>query len=146
MFTVPVALLLKTLWKATGPGPLYTITTIAGEDPAIAGPGFSPESLALDRAGNLYIGERSTGRVRKMTPAGTMTTIAGPGVAGFSADGANGTVQLGASLGVAAPPPPTLTITNVASSASATGATVTWSTGVPATSQVFYGTTSVYGR
>src|SRR5437588_4740774 len=87
---------------ATGPGPLYTITTIAGEDPAIAGPGFSPESLALDRAGNLYIGERSTGRVRKMTPAGTMTTIAGPGVAGFSADGANGTVQLGASLGVAA--------------------------------------------
>src|SRR5207253_10803442 len=44
-----------------------------------------------------------------------------------------------------APPPPTLTITNVASSASATGATVTWSTGVPATSQVFYGTTSVYG-
>src|SRR6185437_9018873 len=44
------------------------------------------------------------------------------------------------------PPPPTLTITNVASSGvSATGATITWTTGVGATSQVKYGTTSAYG-
>lgn len=50
-----------------------------------------PVGLALDRAGNLYIAERNGHRVRKVTPAGIITTIAGTGVAGFNGDNADAT-------------------------------------------------------
>lgn len=50
-----------------------------------------PVGLALDRAGNLYIAERNGHRVRKVTPAGVITTIAGTGVAGFNGDHADAT-------------------------------------------------------
>lgn len=50
-----------------------------------------PVGLALDRAGNLYIAERNGHRVRKVTPAGVITTIAGTGVAGFNGDNADAT-------------------------------------------------------
>src|SRR5712692_8586980 len=87
---------------ASGPGPLYTLSTIAGTDPSNAtGDGnsaiyaaVSAETLALDHAGNLYIGERGTARVRKIDPSGIISTVAGP-------DTSSGTTQLGASLGVA---------------------------------------------
>src|SRR5260370_23598702 len=87
---------------AVGPGPLYTLTAIAGTDPRnVTGDGnsaiyaaVSPETLALDQAGNLYIGERGTARVRKIAPSGIISTVAGP-------DASSGTTQLGASLGVA---------------------------------------------
>jgi trimeric autotransporter adhesin len=96
---------------AQNPGPLYTVTTVAGATlPPYAGNGdgglalnarVAGESLARDSKGTLYIGERGTGRVRKIDPSGAITTIAGPGVPGFSADGAAGTIQLGFSLGIA---------------------------------------------
>ena len=44
-------------------------------------------SLALDPAGNLYIADASNRRVRMVTPAGFITTVAGTGVEGFSGDG-----------------------------------------------------------
>lgn len=50
-----------------------------------------PVGLAVDRAGNLYIAERNGHRVRKVTPAGIITTIAGTGVAGFNGDHADAT-------------------------------------------------------
>lgn len=50
-----------------------------------------PVGLALDRAGNLYIAERNGHRVRKVTPVGVITTIAGTGVAGFNGDHADAT-------------------------------------------------------
>lgn len=50
-----------------------------------------PVGLALDRAGNLYLAERNGHRVRKVTPAGVITTIAGTGVAGFNGDNADAT-------------------------------------------------------
>jgi uncharacterized protein (TIGR03437 family) len=52
--------------------------------------------LALDAAGNLYIADASNRRVRKVTPAGIISTIAGTGVEGFSGDGGQATsAQLG---------------------------------------------------
>jgi uncharacterized protein (TIGR03437 family) len=46
----------------------------------------SPQAIALDAQGNLYIGENGF-VIRKVTPDGIITTIAGTGVAGFSGDG-----------------------------------------------------------
>lgn len=45
------------------------------------------EGLAADRDGNLYIADAQTHRVRRITPAGIIETVAGTGVSGFSGDG-----------------------------------------------------------
>ena len=58
--------------------------------------------IAADRAGNLYISDSDTNRVRKVTPAGMITTIAGNGMASFSGDGGPAPfAQLGFAISVA---------------------------------------------
>src|SRR5207247_3453872 len=58
--------------------------------------------LALDGRGNLYIADNRNHRVRKVDPAGTITTIAGNGKPGFSGDGGPATsAQLYVPQGVA---------------------------------------------
>ena len=48
----------------------------------------SPVGVAFDSAGNLYIGDYSNSRVRKVNvTTGTITTVAGNGTAGYSGDG-----------------------------------------------------------
>ncbi len=77
-----------------------TITTIAG----IGVAGFSgdgsvatsaqinaPEGVAVDGSGNVYFADRANNRIRKISSIGTITTIAGTGVAGFSGDGSSAT-------------------------------------------------------
>jgi uncharacterized protein YjdB len=72
------------------------ITTIAGTGTAgYNGDGIAataarlryPMGVALDSANNLYIGDAGNNRVRKITPGGIITTIAGTGVGGFTGDG-----------------------------------------------------------
>jgi sugar lactone lactonase YvrE len=72
------------------------ITTIAGTGEAgfagDGGPARSarlnyPVQLAFDPSGNLYVLECGNSRVRRIGTAGTITTVAGNGVAGFSGDG-----------------------------------------------------------
>ena len=87
------------------------ITTIAGNgSPGYSGDGgqataaqlSNPSALAIDSAGSLYIadvGENAT--VRKVSAAGTITTVAGNGTAGYSGDGGPATkAQLNAPTGV----------------------------------------------
>jgi hypothetical protein len=71
------------------------ITTIAGTgEQGFAGDGGpatsalldSPAGVAVDAAGNVYIADTHNNRIRKVT-AGTISTIAGTGIASFSGDG-----------------------------------------------------------
>lgn len=72
------------------------ITTVAGlgeegysgdDGPAVAARLNYPDGLAVDPEGNLYIADSSNQRVRKVTPAGIITTVAGNGIGGFVSDG-----------------------------------------------------------
>lgn len=88
--------------------------TTAGQFTTVAGiytkPGFSgdggpaaqamlnsPSGLAFDAWGNLYIADRLNSRVRKITPDGTISTVAGSAGAGFAGDGGP---ALGAQLSI----------------------------------------------
>ncbi len=46
-----------------------------------------PDGVIVDAGGNLYIADTSDKRIRKVNPAGTITTVAGDGSYGFSGDG-----------------------------------------------------------
>ena len=46
-----------------------------------------PNGLAFDSAGNLYVADANNHRIRRIDKSGTITTVAGTGVAGFSGDG-----------------------------------------------------------
>ncbi len=88
-----------------------TITTVAGTGtPGFSGDGgpatdaqlASPNGVAVDAAGNLYIADFGNSRVRKVGTSGTITTIAGTGSFGFSGDGGPATdAQLADPRGVA---------------------------------------------
>ncbi|MEU6273045.1 NHL repeat-containing protein [Streptomyces populi] len=76
--------------------PSGIITTVAGNGiasyvadggPAVATSLHYPTGVAVDRSGNLYIGDGHNHRVRKVTPGGIITTVAGNGIAGYVADG-----------------------------------------------------------
>ncbi|MBI2686268.1 MAG: hypothetical protein HYX27_08125 [Acidobacteria bacterium] len=47
---------------------------------------LAPAGLAYDRDGNLYIADERAHRIRRVTPAGLITTIAGTGKAAYSGD------------------------------------------------------------
>ena len=73
-----------------------TITTVAGSgDGGFAGDGGpaltaalgSVTGVAVDATGNLYIAAPFYARVRKVSPDGTITSVAGNGVPGYSGDG-----------------------------------------------------------
>jgi uncharacterized protein (TIGR03437 family) len=65
--------------------------------------GFSdPMGMAFDGAGNLYVADSGNNQVIKVTPAGTMATVAGSGSHGYSGDGGPAVdAQLSAPTGVA---------------------------------------------
>lgn len=72
------------------------ISTVAGDGtfgysgdggPATGAQLNGPVGLAVDSAGNLFIADTYNGRVRRVSPDGIITTVAGTGVAGYSGDG-----------------------------------------------------------
>jgi len=72
------------------------ITTVAGNGlegfsgdggPATLATLYSPESVSIDSAGNMYIADTRNHRIRKVNTSGIITTVAGNGSGGFSGDG-----------------------------------------------------------
>src|SRR5579871_3569852 len=45
------------------------------------------QGVAADRSGNVYISDSKNSRIRKVTPAGVITTVAGTGAFGLAGDG-----------------------------------------------------------
>ncbi len=83
--------------------PAGTVTKIAGTDdrgcgycpngdggPATAAKIGYPTGLARDRHGNLYVGDYVHDRVRKISPDGVISTLAGRAHEGYNADGFSG--------------------------------------------------------
>src|SRR5882757_3630210 len=75
------------------------LTTIAGNGergyrgdggPATAAALNMPHELRFDAGGNMYIAERDNHVIRKVTPGGIISTVAGVGKPGFSGDGGPG--------------------------------------------------------
>jgi hypothetical protein len=83
------------------------ITTVAGNgttNPATGAGGFSgdggpatsaelnyPYTVAFDAVGNMYIPDSSNNRIRKVTPAGVISTFAGDGASDYKGDGGGAT-------------------------------------------------------
>ncbi|MBA3488768.1 MAG: trypsin-like serine protease [Longispora sp.] len=86
-------------------GPNGIITTVAGTDrpvtisfggdgrPATAAQLNTPSGVAADVNGNIIIADTLNNRIRQISPAGTITTIAGNGEPGFDDDGKPGGFQ-----------------------------------------------------
>ena len=73
-----------------------TITTVAGNGgkgfsgdggPATSASLYTPQAVALDASGNLYIADLNNNRIRKVSVGGTITTVAGDGQVRSSGDG-----------------------------------------------------------
>jgi trimeric autotransporter adhesin len=72
-----------------------TITTVAGNHTegysgdsgqATNATLYAPSGVAVDSAGNLYIADQGNNRIRMVSTAGTITTVAGNGTAGYGGD------------------------------------------------------------
>lgn len=60
-----------------------------------------PYSIAMDSAGNIYVADQSNDTIRKVTPAGFVSTIAGLAGSSGSANGTNGVARFYYPSGVA---------------------------------------------
>ena len=101
------------------------LTTVAGSSvagfsgdgaPAASAELNNPSGLAVDNAGNLYIADSGNARVRRVSPSGIITTVAGNGSGGYSGDGGPATDAGISPLGLAIDRSGNLYISAVASS------------------------------
>ena len=82
------------------------VATLAGSQEGFADGAASaarfdtPSGLALDDEGNLYVADTGNHAIRKITPQGAVSTLAGTGVAGFR-DGPGAQARFNGPIGVA---------------------------------------------
>src|SRR5208283_2248252 len=95
-----------TVRKITPAGVVTTLAGTAGVQGSADGSGPAasfnrPEGVAVDAAGNIYVADTNNSTIRKITPAGAVTTLAGsPGSAG-SADGSGSSARFNSPFGLA---------------------------------------------
>jgi class 3 adenylate cyclase len=103
-----------------------TLTTIAGtghagfsgdSGPATSAELNSPQAIAVDSSGSVFIADTQNNRVRRVDPQGIISTFAGSRAPGFSGDGGPATeAQLSAPTGVAIGFGPTILIADTGNS------------------------------
>ena len=93
------------------------VSTFAGANPTVGLPGYGtsgstngtgtaarfnkPTDIAMDAAGNMYVTEYDNFTIRKITPAGVVTTLAGAALSDGTADGTGSAARFGGPWGVA---------------------------------------------
>ena len=84
------------------------VTTLAGSGSAGSADGagasarfHTPRAVATDSAGNVYVADKSNHTIRKITPSGAVTTLAGVCGSGGHADGPGNTAHFKDPMGVA---------------------------------------------
>ena len=87
--------------------PVGEVTTFAGSGTAGSADGMgtaasfsTPTSIAVDSSDNVYVGNAGSFKIRKITPAGLVTTLAGSGSSGV-ADGTGTAASFGSLGGIA---------------------------------------------
>jgi len=94
--------------KLTLSGGTYTVTTLAGSPPyqgiADGSGSFArfnyPSGIAVDNSGNIYVTDTNNNTIRKITPAGVVTTLLGQAMVQGSADGIGGASQFNQPYGL----------------------------------------------
>ena len=95
-----------TIRKVTPAGVVTTLAGTAGSSGSADGAGaaarfFYPGGVAVDGEGNVYVADNENHTVRKVTPAGVVTTLAGTARSSGSADGTGAAARFNNPQGVA---------------------------------------------
>jgi sugar lactone lactonase YvrE len=111
----------NTVRKITQAGEVTTLAGRAGVSGSVDGTGAgaafsSPDGVAVDSAGNLYVTDAGNNTVRKVTPAGVVTTLAGALKVSDSADGVGASAHFVIPYGVAVDTAGGLYVTDVGGS------------------------------
>ena len=108
---IGLSLLAMVSARSEGAGRPYAFGTLAGsasigsaDGPSGAARFSGPASAAVDTAGNLYVADANNYTIRKITPSGVVTTLAGLAGHSGSADGAGGAARFAFPCSVAVDP------------------------------------------
>ncbi len=96
----------STIRKITSSGVVSTLAGLAGIAGSADGIGSDarlhyPYGMAVDSSGNVYVGDEGNNTIRKITPGGAVSTLAGSAGLAGSADGAGSAARFDHPLGVA---------------------------------------------
>ena len=94
-----------TVRKITSSGTVSTLAGVAGTRGETDGTGsaarfYDPQNLAVDASGNIYVSDGKGDVIRKVTPSGVVTTVAGTPMTPGSADGTGSGAQFNNPTGI----------------------------------------------